>query len=71
MSRYGQHICRFVHAQPGIWPTGAGVMHPLGRGRAEAFKLMADAANGATGNVQPDGGLGQKPLDRATGRPRL
>ena len=52
-------------------------MHPLGHGRAEAFRMMAENVEGAMvtagGNVRPDGGLGQqeKPLDRATGKPRL
>mmetsp|Transcript_129738 Transcript_129738/g.361399 ORF Transcript_129738/g.361399 Transcript_129738/m.361399 type:complete len:387 (-) Transcript_129738:97-1257(-) len=36
LSPHGQHICRNIKADPGIWPKGAGVSHPLAsrRGRA-------------------------------------
>lgn len=40
LTPHGKHICRFVHAPPGVWPAGAGVMHPLGSGRFAAFKRM-------------------------------
>jgi len=40
LTPHGKHICRFVHERPGVWPPGAGVMHPLGRFRQEAFKRM-------------------------------
>lgn len=36
LSNHGKHICRFVHAEPGVWPAGAGVMHPLANGRKDA-----------------------------------
>ena len=36
LSDHGKHICRFVRAHPGVWPAGAGVMHPLANGRKEA-----------------------------------
>lgn len=36
----GQHVCRFVHAPPDVWPAGAGVMHPLSSGRLAAFDRM-------------------------------
>lgn len=73
LSDYGKHICRFVHAEPGVWPVGAGVMHPLGHGRAEAFRMMAEMTDGDTGGVRPDGGLGQpaKPRGPDTGKARL
>lgn len=29
LSPHGQRVCRYVKAQPGVWPAGAGVMHPL------------------------------------------
>ena len=35
---------RFVHAEPGKWPRGAGVMHPLSNGRLAAFEAMGGAA---------------------------
>mmetsp|Transcript_16701 Transcript_16701/g.47620 ORF Transcript_16701/g.47620 Transcript_16701/m.47620 type:complete len:449 (-) Transcript_16701:142-1488(-) len=40
LTPHGKHICRFVHSPPGVWPPGAGVMHPLAAGRFEAFKHM-------------------------------
>lgn len=33
---HARHLCRHVRAEPGIWPAGAGVMHPLASGRARA-----------------------------------
>ncbi|MCY4655693.1 MAG: phytanoyl-CoA dioxygenase family protein [Gammaproteobacteria bacterium] len=36
LSEHGKHICRFVKADPGTWPPGAGVMHPLAEGRRKA-----------------------------------
>ena len=56
--------------EPGVWPAGAGVMHPLAHGRAEAFERM-DGSGQPSMRMHADGGLGQKPLDRATGKPRL
>lgn len=55
LSDRGKHNNRFVHAEPGVWPYGAGVMHPLATGRLAAFEAMggsaavkADAHMGAT-----------------------
>ena len=41
LTPHGQHICRRVKAEPGVWPAGAGVMHPLRAGRREAVERMA------------------------------
>jgi hypothetical protein len=37
LSPHAQHVCRYVVAEPGVWPPGAGVMHPLADRRFEAF----------------------------------
>ena len=29
LTPHGKHLCRHVKAAPGIWPAGAGAMHPL------------------------------------------
>ena len=36
LSPHAQAICRRIKAPPGVWPAGAGVMHPLASKRAEA-----------------------------------
>ena len=36
LSPHAQHLARHVVAEPGVWPTGAGVMHPLHAGRQRA-----------------------------------
>lgn len=36
LSPHGQAIARWVKAEPGIWPAGAGVMHPLETVRRES-----------------------------------
>ncbi|MBV7339718.1 phytanoyl-CoA dioxygenase family protein [Chloroflexi bacterium TSY] len=36
LTPHGQHICEFVRANPGVWPPGAGVMHPTKSKREEA-----------------------------------
>ncbi len=36
LSPHAQDISRFVKAQPGVWPAGAGVVHPLASRRKEA-----------------------------------
>jgi hypothetical protein len=36
LSPHAQHIARFVKEAPGVWPAGAGVMHPLAARRKEA-----------------------------------
>lgn len=38
---HGKRICRRVKAAPGVWPAGAGVMHPLAAERREAAQRMA------------------------------
>jgi ectoine hydroxylase-related dioxygenase (phytanoyl-CoA dioxygenase family) len=38
LSPHAQRICRFIRCEPGIWPRGAGVMHPLANKRKEAFE---------------------------------
>ncbi|MBV7339720.1 phytanoyl-CoA dioxygenase family protein [Chloroflexi bacterium TSY] len=35
LTPHGQHICRTIKAEPGVWPAGAGIMHPLRGKRAE------------------------------------
>lgn len=47
LSEHGKHICRRVVADPGVWPPGAGVMHPLGSERRAAAARM-----GGTGEAQ-------------------
>ena len=36
LTPHGQHLCRHIKADPGVWPAGAGVMHPLASKRREA-----------------------------------
>jgi ectoine hydroxylase-related dioxygenase (phytanoyl-CoA dioxygenase family) len=36
LSPHGRHIARGVKTAPGVWPAGAGVMHPLSAKRQEA-----------------------------------
>ena len=36
LSPYARHICRAIKEAPGVWPAGAGVMHPLADKRKEA-----------------------------------
>ncbi|MDA1076074.1 MAG: phytanoyl-CoA dioxygenase family protein [Proteobacteria bacterium] len=36
LSPHAQHICRAAKADAGVWPAGAGVMHPLRRSREMA-----------------------------------
>jgi len=36
LSPHAQHIARHVKEAPGVWPAGAGVMHPLAARRKEA-----------------------------------
>ena len=40
LTPHGQHICRRVKADPGIWPRGAGAMHPLARDREAAKQTV-------------------------------
>jgi hypothetical protein len=39
LSPHAQHISRYVKEAPGVWPAGAGVMHPLANKRKEAKQL--------------------------------
>ena len=36
LSPHAQHLSRYIKAAPGVWPAGAGVMHPLASKRREA-----------------------------------
>ncbi len=36
LSPHARKLCRFARAKRGVWPPGAGVMHPLARKREEA-----------------------------------
>jgi hypothetical protein len=36
LTPHGKHLCRYIKAAPGVWPAGAGVMHPLASKRREA-----------------------------------
>jgi len=33
LSEHGKHVCRYVRADPGVWPNGAGVVHPIANRR--------------------------------------
>lgn len=37
LTPHGQKICRHIKQEPGVWPFGAGVMHPLAQARKEAL----------------------------------
>ena len=37
LSPHAQKICRHIRQEPGVWPPGAGVLHPLASMREEAF----------------------------------
>lgn len=45
LSPHAQAISRHVKAAPGVWPAGAGVMHPLLSGRREANAKSPGIAN--------------------------
>ncbi len=38
LSPHAQRLCRYVKCDPGVWPRGAGVMHPLANGRKRALE---------------------------------
>ena len=42
LSDHAQHICRFIKTEPGEWPAGAGVMHPLASQRRQAVERGRD-----------------------------
>ena len=48
LTPHGKQISRRVKAEPGVWPAGAGVMHPLGAERRAAAKRM-----GGSGERKP------------------
>ena len=48
LTPHGKHISRRVKADPGVWPPGAGVMHPLGAERRAAAARM-----GGSGERKP------------------
>lgn len=53
LSPHAQRICRFIRQQPGVWPYGAGVMHPLTGGRRAAYQRDA-GAKGEVASVRTD-----------------
>jgi len=44
LSAHGRRVCRFIKTEPGVWPTGAGVMHPLASARRAAIEGHARPA---------------------------
>ena len=38
LTPHAQKLCEFIKAEPGVWPAGAGIMHPLASQRAEAAR---------------------------------
>ena len=48
LSDHAKHLCRWVKCEPGVWPPGAGVNHPLADARFDAFVRM-----GGWGNRDP------------------
>jgi hypothetical protein len=36
LTPFAQKLCDWIKAEPGVWPAGAGIMHPLASKRAEA-----------------------------------
>jgi Phytanoyl-CoA dioxygenase (PhyH) len=40
LTPHGQRICRYIKCDPGVWPRGAGVMHPLAAERQAAFERV-------------------------------
>jgi hypothetical protein len=43
LSPHGQRICRHIACERGVWPRGAGVMHPLAAKRKAAFDRLGGA----------------------------
>jgi len=43
LTPHGKKICRLVKAEPGVWPAGAGEMHPIAS-RRKALKLLSKQA---------------------------
>ena len=40
LSPHAQQLCRHIKCEPGVWPSGAGVMHPLTSGRERALRSV-------------------------------
>jgi hypothetical protein len=38
LSAHAQHLCRMIKEDPGVWPAGAGEMHPLANPRKALYK---------------------------------
>ena len=53
LSSHGQRITRQIVQQPGIWPPGAGILHPLVSEREKAF-LAGAGARGKSRRVKTD-----------------
>ena len=45
LSPHAQRICRLIKAEPGIWPAGAGEMHPLASKRKALYKKGKEATS--------------------------
>ena len=50
LTPHAQRLARGVKADPGVWPPGAGVMHPLGSQRREAAKRMGGGGERQSGS---------------------
>lgn len=42
LSPHAQRACRYIKTDPGVWPAGAGVMHPLAGKRKEAQAVLGE-----------------------------
>ena len=42
LSPHAQRICRLLKTDPGVWPPGAGVMHPLASERLKAKETIKE-----------------------------
>ena len=40
LTPHAQQVCRLIKCEPGVWPRGAGVMHPLAAERKAAIERM-------------------------------
>ena len=38
LTQHAQKLCRLITEEPGVWPAGAGVMHPFAQKRRDAFE---------------------------------
>ncbi len=50
LSPHAKHLCRRIKAEPGEWPAGAGVMHPLGSERRAAAARMGGSGERQAGS---------------------